>query len=62
MPRPREPIPVRKDATYFRLYSEGPLWDEVKKSGQIGLFVPRAPEGLTLELVVLRDAIAGGGR
>lgn len=62
VPRPREPIPVRKDATYFRLYSEGPLWDEVKKSGQIGLFVPRAPEGLTLELVVLRDALAVGGR
>lgn len=60
VPRPREPIPVRKDAHYFRLYSEGTLWDEVKKSGQIGLFVPRAPDGLTLELVVLRDATGGG--
>jgi type VI secretion system protein ImpJ len=62
VPRPREPIPVRKDAQYFRLFSEGPLWEEVRKSGQIGLFVPRAPEGLTLELVALRDAHGGAGR
>ncbi len=62
VPRPREPIPVRKDAQYFRLYSEGALWDEVRKSGQIGLFVPRAPDGLTLELVALRDATGGGVR
>jgi type VI secretion system protein ImpJ len=62
VPRPREPIPVRKDAHYFRLFSEGSLWEEVRKSGQIGLFVPRAPEGLTLELVALRDAHGGAGR
>ena len=57
VPRPREPIPVRKDATYYRLHSEGPLWDEIRRSGQIGLFIPRAPDGLHLELVVLRDAV-----
>lgn len=62
VPRPREPIPVQKDAQYFRLYSEGALWDEIRKSGQIGLFVPRAPDGLILELVALRDATGGAGR
>ena len=56
VPRPREPIPVRKDASYYRIYSEGPLWDEIRRSGQIGLFIPRAPDGLQLELAVLRDA------
>lgn len=60
VPRPREPIPVRKDASYYRIYSEGPLWDEIRRSGQIGLFIPRAPDGLHLELVVLRDAIGKG--
>ncbi len=56
VPRPRDPIPVRKDASYYRIYSEGPLWDEIRRSGRIGLFIPRAPEGLHLELAVLRDA------
>ena len=56
VPRPREPIPVRKDASYYRIHSEGPLWEEIRRSGQLGLFVPRAPDGLTLELVALRDA------
>lgn len=59
VPRPREPIPVRKDASYYRIYSEGSLWDEIRKSGQIGLYIPRAPDGLHLELAVLRDARGG---
>jgi type VI secretion system protein ImpJ len=52
--RPREPIPVRKDAAYYRLATEGPLWQEIQRSGQIGVFIPRAPAGLQLELVALR--------
>ncbi len=59
VPRPREPIPVRKDASYYRLHGEGPLWDEVRRSGQLGIYIPRAPDGLHLELVVLRDAQGG---
>ncbi len=53
--RPPSPVPVRKDAVYFSVKAEGPLWQEIRRSGQIGVFVPRAPEGLHLELVALHD-------
>lgn len=53
--RPPSPVPVRKDAVYFSIKAEGPLWQEIRRSGQIGVFVPRAPEGLHLELVALHD-------
>ncbi len=56
VPRPPSPVPVRKDAVYFQLRAEGPLWQEIRRSGQIGVFVPRAPDGLHLELVALHDA------
>lgn len=56
IPRPPSPVPVRKDAVYFQLRAEGPLWHEIRRSGQIGVFVPRAPDGLHLELVALHDA------
>lgn len=59
VPRPRPPVPVRKDAFYFRLHTTGPLWDEIRRSGQIGLFVPRAPDGLKLELVILFGSSEG---
>ncbi len=54
--RPPSPVPVRKDAVYFAIKAEGPLWQEIRRSGQIGVFVPRAPDGLHLELVALHDA------
>lgn len=53
--RPPSPVPVRKDAVYFAIKAEGPLWQEIRRSGQIGVFVPRAPEGLHLELVALHE-------
>lgn len=56
VPRPPSPVPVRKDAVYFQVKAEGPLWQEIRRSGQIGVFVPRAPDGLHLELVALHDA------
>ncbi len=56
VPRPPSPVPVRKDAVYFHVKAEGPLWQEVRRSGQIGVFVPRAPDGLHLELIALHDA------
>jgi type VI secretion system protein ImpJ len=56
VPRPPSPVPVRKDAVYFQVKAEGALWQEIRRSGQIGVFVPRAPEGLQLELVALHDA------
>jgi type VI secretion system protein ImpJ len=56
VPRPPSPVPVRKDAVYFQVKADGPLWQEIRRSGQIGVFVPRAPEGLQLELVALHDA------
>ena len=54
--RPPPPVPVRQDAVYFQVRAQGPLWQEIRRSGQIGVFVPRAPEGLHLELVALHDA------
>lgn len=54
--RPPSPVPVRKDAVYFHVKAEGPLWQEIRRSGQIGVFVPRAPDGLQLELIALHDA------
>lgn len=56
VPRPPSPVPVRKDAVYFHVKADGPLWQEIRRSGQIGVFVPRAPDGLQLELVALHDA------
>jgi len=56
VPRPPSQVPVRKDAVYFSVKAEGPLWQEIRRSGQIGVFVPRAPDGLHLELVALHDA------
>ncbi|HMY59116.1 MAG TPA: type VI secretion system baseplate subunit TssK [Pseudomonadota bacterium] len=53
--RPPSPVPVRKDAVYFAIKAEGPLWQEIRKTGQIGVFVPRAPDGLHLELVALHE-------
>ncbi len=55
--RPPSPVPVRKDAVYFHIKAEGALWQEIRRSGQIGVFVPRAPDGLHLELVALHDAL-----
>lgn len=57
VPRPPSPVPVRKDAVYFQVKTEGTLWQEIRRSGQIGVFVPRAPEGLQLELIALHDAV-----
>ncbi|PSM31803.1 type VI secretion system baseplate subunit TssK [Haliangium sp. UPWRP_2] len=61
VPRPPSPIPVRKDAVYFRLKTEGTHWQEIRRSGQIGIFIPRPPEGLSLELVALREIGGGEG-
>lgn len=55
VPRPPAAVPVMQNAVYYRLRSEGPLWQEVRRTGQLGIFVPRAAAGLQLELVAVHE-------
>lgn len=49
--RPPSPVPVRADSTYFKIKTEGPLWQEIKDSGHVGIYVPRQFERVSLELI-----------
>lgn len=57
MPRPPSSIPIRNDAVYFRILTEGPDWDFIKASGHLAMYVPTWLPGVRLELIGVR---AGG--
>ena len=52
--RPPSSIPVRNDAVYFRVMTEGPDWERIKATGQIAAYVPTWLPGIKLELIGIR--------
>jgi type VI secretion system protein ImpJ len=57
--RPPNAIPIRNDAIYFRILSEGPDWERIKATGQLAAYVPTWLPGIQIELIGVR---AGGGQ
>lgn len=47
-------VPRQKNALYFRLETNHPLWDEVVKSGKLAMYWDQAPEEMTAQLVMLK--------
>ncbi len=45
-------MPKHPGAYYFRIDSKHPLWDEIRRSGDISLFWDNAPEDTVLEIVI----------
>ncbi len=45
-------MPKRSDTYYFRVDAKHPLWEEIKRSGDIALFWDNAPEDAAIEIVI----------
>ena len=52
LPNPPSAIPLRFDNEYFRLTTEGPLWDGMKRSRNLSVFVPGDIVDPKMELIV----------
>lgn len=52
-PRPPAAIPVKLNYQYFALSQSGPAWESVRRSRNVGVYVPGEFPGPQLELVVL---------
>lgn len=46
-------LPRRPNSLYFHIDTDSPLWEEVRKSGDLTLFWDEAPEDLTAQIAVL---------
>jgi type VI secretion system protein ImpJ len=55
VPRPPSGLPVRPGLQYFRLEKTGPLWESVRKSCAVGIFLPGEFRGLKVELVAVKE-------
>lgn len=66
IPRPPSPVPMRRDAVYFRVVTEGPEWEAIRSTGALALYLPNWLPGLELELIgvlpreVLRESSPRG--
>lgn len=62
IPRPPAPVPMRRDAVYFQVITEGAEWEAIRSTGALALYLPSWLPGLELELigVVPRDAARDG--
>lgn len=46
-------LPRRPNSHYFRINTDSPLWEDVRKSGELTMFWDEAPEDLTAQIAVL---------
>lgn len=64
VPRPPSPVPMRRDAIYFQVVTEGADWEAIRSSGTLALYLPNWLPGMELELigVLPREAPRDTGR
>ena len=55
LPVPPSAISARVETEYFGISKDGPFWDHVAKTKQVGLYVPGDFPGAELELLVVLD-------
>jgi len=49
-----EGLPRRPNATYFKLLTDDPIWDDIRQTGTMVMIWDRAPDDLKPELIVVR--------
>lgn len=60
LPTPPAAVAARAGAHYFLVRQEGPCWDAIVKSGDIGVYLPEALADAELELLVVLESASGG--
>ena len=53
--RPPSQLPIRTRYEYFRINSRGEFWESIVKSTSIGVYVPQAFAGVSIELLCVRE-------
>ena len=54
LPAPPEELPRRNQGIYFRLASQGEMFDHIREEGRLALFWYDPPEDLKMELMVIK--------
>jgi type VI secretion system protein ImpJ len=62
LPTPPSAVATRAGAQYFLIRQEGPCWDAIEKSAEVGIFLPEALADAEIELVVVLESPGGGRR
>ena len=61
LPAPPPAVAARPGSAYFTVRQQGPCWDTIVRTAQVGIFVPEALADVEIELLVILDD-AGGRR
>ena len=62
LPTPPSAVAARPGTQYFLVGQEGPCWDAVLKTADIGIYVPEALADAELELLVVLESARSAGR
>jgi predicted component of type VI protein secretion system len=62
LPTPPSAVAARPGTQYFLVRQDGPCWDAILKSADIGLYLPEALAEAELELLVVLESGSGGRR
>lgn len=54
MPQVPAAVPVRPNTYYFSVATKGPLYENARKAGALGVYVPDGIPGLTMELIAIK--------
>ncbi len=55
LPRPPAQLPLKSGYACFRLETDGPYWDRVRREGSLALYLPAALSSAQVELIALRE-------
>jgi type VI secretion system protein ImpJ len=62
LPAPPSAVAARPGTQYFVVRQEGPCWEAILKSADVGIYVPEALVEAELELLVVLESPSGGRR